>query len=331
MADKQGMSTRIIYALAACSLAAAAIALTACESETGLSKLPDATYAQVECFDINGDHRVNDADAAVPSKLPDFDNDGKHDAADAAFVKGVDIALKADTQDEACKHKNKDWGPEYFVAHSSKPVAVNCPAVPAPVLLFGVGGGVGNLKGNDAAGVRSIVDGLQKAYTKANVQTIAVVTGESVIAGVRPQADMEQWNTHAVQTYLDRFPCLRVVFVGHSHGGTNIDVVSSRLEEQYGQRIIEVVNVDRVDVLYDGDTTSWPQRAHVFNVYETNDDKLKGAPHDAANTENWNANDQLGPRDGDEGGPLTPVNHTTIDNSKSVRQRIIDDVLKRSG
>ncbi len=162
------------------------------------------------------------------------------------------------------------------------------------------------------------------------MQTIAVISGESVIAGVTPQSDMEQWNTHAVRTYLDRFPCLRVVFVGHSHGGVNVDVVSSRLEAQYAPRIIEVVDVDRVDVLYDGDTTSWPHQAHVFNIYETNDDKLKGAPHDSPNTENWDASDQLGPKNGDEGGPLTKVDHTTIDNSNSVKQRIIDDVMKRS-
>jgi hypothetical protein len=331
-ADKEGMATRRILQIAAVSaLLAGVSALVACDSETGLSKLPNAAYAQLECYDINGDHVLNDQDAADPAKLPDFDNNGKHDALDAAFFKGIDIPLNPQPQNEACTHANKDWGPEYFVAHSSKPATVDCSAGgPKPVLLYGAGGGVSNLK-HDAAGVRSMLDGLQKAYAKRDVQTLAVVSGESIIAGEKPQVAMEQWSTHTVQTYLDRYPCLRVLLLGHSHGSVTVNHIAAQLEPQYASRMIEVVDVDRIDVLYTGDTTSWPQQVHLFNIYETNDDKLKGSPHDAPNTENWDASGDNGPKNGDEGGALEPVNHTTIDNSSSVKQRIIDDVMRRSG
>src|SRR5947207_3495482 len=200
------MGTRKVLQIAAAStLLASLAALVACGSETGLAKLPDATFAQLECYDTNGDHVLNDLDAADPAKLPDFDNNGKHDADDAGFFKSIDIPLNAQTQNEACTHTNKDWGPEYFVAHSAKPASVDCSAAgPQPVLLYGAGGGVSNLKKRDAAGVRSMLDGLQKAYSQRNVQTIAVVSGESIIAGQQPQVAMETWSTHAVQTYLER-------------------------------------------------------------------------------------------------------------------------------
>ena len=68
---------------------------------------------------------------------------------------------------------------------------------------------------------------------------------------------------------------------------------------------------------------------HVFNIYEHNGGALQGAAYDVPNAENWDASDQQAPRDGDQGGPLQPVNHTTIDNSKSVKQRIVEQVMAR--
>src|SRR5205085_8431610 len=99
------MGTRkVLQIVAASTLLAILAALPACGSETGLAKLPDATFAQLECYDTNGDHVLNGLDAADPAKLPDFDNNGKHDAADAAFFNGIDISLNAQTQHDACTH-----------------------------------------------------------------------------------------------------------------------------------------------------------------------------------------------------------------------------------
>jgi hypothetical protein len=87
------------------------------------------------------------------------------------------------------------------------------------------------------------------------------------------------------------------------------------------------VDVDRVETLYIGDATSRPKQVHIFNVYEKNDAVLAGAPYDAPNVANWDASNEMAPRDGQDGGPLIKANHTTIDNSKSVRNAIAGEVM----
>ncbi len=311
--------------------AIATLTLAAC-NVTGLGNQPRATFSKLACLDANGDHRLSVADTNDLSKVPDFNGDHAHNSDDAAFLKGVDIPLDAQRQAEACS-SNSDRGPEYAVAHGYfEPSNVSCKRPDdKAVLLVGVGGGLVNIKNkDDAAGIRSMVDGLQKSYDDRGVQTIAVLAGPAIVGGENVHTAMELWMTHAVQVYLDRYPCLRVVLVGHSHGAITADVVASHLEGQYANRIIEVVDVDRVGVLYIGDSTSRPTQAHVFNIYETNDEKLKGAPYDAPNAENWDASGEQGPRDGQDGGPLQPVDHTTIDNSQSVKDRIVAEVMRRS-
>jgi hypothetical protein len=317
-------------------VSATAIAITcmlalACSNVSGLSQDPRATFSQIACLDRNGDHVLNDADAADESKVPDFNGDRSHDANDAAFLRGLSIPLDPAREAEACRTGSNDV-PEYLVAHGYlSPSNVSCGGDKQPVLLVGVGGGVVNLKKKgDAAGIRATIDALQKKYDDQGVDTIGVIAGPAIAGGQNIHVAMEDWLTHAVQVYLDRYPCLRAVLVGHSHGAVTADVVAGHLEGQYASRIIEVVNVDRVDALYTGNTTIWPEQVRVYNIYETNDAELKGAARDAANVENYNANDEQAPENGDQGGDLKPVSHTTIDNSKSVRDRIVDDVMAHS-
>jgi hypothetical protein len=310
---------------------AAALMLIAC-NVSGLSNQPRATFSQLGCLDTNGDHRLNAADAASPSSVPDFDGDRRHDANDAAFLQGIDIPLDPVREQDACS-RGSNRVPEYLVAHGYfEPAKVSCAKPDArAVLLVGVAGGVVNLKDKeDAAGVRSMVDALQKAYDGRGVQTIAVLAGPAIAGAVNVHSGMEEWMAHAVQVYLDRYPCIRVVLLGHSHGAITADVVASRLEGRYAGRIIDVVDVDRVEVLYIGDLRSRPRVAPVFNIYQTTSGDLNGAPYDAPNAENWDASKELGPHDGAKGGKLEPVNHTTIDNSTSVRDRIVAEVLRRS-
>lgn len=317
--------------LAAAALAIMAATVVAC-NVTGLSKAPRATFSQLACLDANGDHRLNGDDAADPGKAPDFNADGSHDERDAAFFRGIDIALDPAGQAAACA-KGSDRAPEYLVAHGFlKTSDVSCGEGKRAVLLVGVGGGVVNIKDReDAAGVRSMIDGIQRAYEKQGVQTIAVLAGPAIAGAANAHTAMEQWMTHAVQVYLDRYPCLRVLLLGHSHGAVTADVVAARLEGRYAGRFVEVVDVDRVEALYTGDTRSRPVQAHVLNVYEHNPGGvLQGAAYDSPNATNWDASDQQAPEDGDKGGPLRPVIHTTIDNSASVKALIVADVMRRS-
>jgi hypothetical protein len=308
----------------------AAVLLVACSNTSGLSQDPRATLSQIGCLDFNGDHVLNDADAADESKVPDFNGDRSHDDQDAAFLRGLNIQLDPEREQQACA-KGSNNEPEYLVAHGYlSPSNVSCGGDKQPVLLVGVGGGVVNLKQkDDAAGIRAIVDALQKQYDDNGVDTIGVIAGPAIAGGENIHVAMEDWLTHAVQVYLDRYPCLRAVIVGHSHGGVAGDVVAAHLEGQYASRIIDVINVDRVEALYTGNVL-WPQQVHVFNIYETNDKGLSGSAHDGTNIENYDASGEQAPENGDKGGDLKPVEHTTIDNSKSIRDRIVDDVMAHS-
>src|SRR5574338_349539 len=228
------------------SLAAVAVlALVACNS-SGLSNRPRATFAQIACLDVNGDNQLNAADASDLSKVPDFNGDRKHDEQDAAFLQGVDIPLSADRDKSGCD-KPSGKAPEYEVAHGYfDPASVSCDGGKKAVLVVGVGGGVVNLRDSgDAAGVRSIVDGLLSAYDDKGIETIAVISGPAITGAAQLHGSMEQWMTHAVQVYLDRYPCIRVLLLGHSHGAVTADVVASHLEGQYADRFIEVIDIDR--------------------------------------------------------------------------------------
>lgn len=308
------------------------LAVAACSNVSGLSQAPRATFSQVACLDRNGDHVLDDADAVDESKVPDFNGDRSHDANDAAFLRGVRIQLDPARQAEACKSGSNEE-PEYLVAHGYlSPSNVSCGGAKQPVLLVGVGGGVVNLKDkNSAGGIRKIVDALQQRYDDEGVDTIGVIAGPEIAGAVNIHGAMEDWLSHAVQVYVDRYPCLRVVMVGHSHGAVTADVVAGRLERPYAPRFIEVVNVDRVDKLYVGNTILWPSMVRVLNIYETNSAGLSGAAYTkTANVENLDASALLAPPDGDDTGALKPVTHTTIDNSTEVRDRIVEDVLAHS-
>lgn len=307
------------------------LVLVACNS-SGLSNQPRATFSQLACLDKNGDHVLNAADASNLSAVPDFNGDRNHDAEDAAFLRDINIPLDAAAEADVCG-KHSVIGPEYEVAHGYfEPAKVSCANSARPMLLVGVGGGVKDLtdKG-DAAGVRSIVDGLQKSYDSRGIETIAVIAGPAMSGAMQPNTAMEQWMTNAVRTYLDRYPCLRAVLVGHSHGAVTTDVVASALEARYADRIVLDAELDRSEFAYSGDKTSKPQQVHVLSIFESNSDALSGVPYSgSANVDLWDASNEQGPKNGDKGGPLERVTHTTIDNAQSVKQRIIDDAMKRS-
>jgi hypothetical protein len=313
----------------ACAAAVLVAVVSACNT-SGLSNAPRATFAQLACLDVDDDGRLSDADAAQPSELPDFNADDSRDDEDAAFLRGVDIALDPDRDRAGCE--GDDDTPEYLVAHGYfEPSDVSCEGDRAAVLLLGIGGGAVNVREKeDAAGMRSLVDALMEAYDDRDAQTIGVIAGPAINGATQPHGAMEQWLSNAVSVYLERYPCLRVVVAGHSHGAVTADVVGATLEDRYADRIVSVVIVDRIDQLYGGDTSSRPVQAHVLNVYETNDDTFSGAPYDSPNAENIDVTGETGPEHGEEGGEQQPVTHTTIDNSGDVREIIVDRLMERS-
>ncbi len=303
----------------------------ACENTSGLSKQPRATFSQLACLDTNGDDRITGDDADSGS-VPDFNADFRRDERDKAFLRGLDLPLDPPRDRAACDGVS-GAEPEYLVAHGYLESSdVSCDGGARPVLLVGVGGGVVNLRErDDAVGVRRVIDALQRAYDDRDVDTIGVIAGPAVAGAVNIHGAMEAWVAHAVRVYFERFPCLRAVLLGHSHGAVTVDVAAAALEEAgFGERIIVTVDLDRVEKLYVGNTSVRPTQAPVFSVYETSDAAFPGAPYDAPNVENWDATGEQGPEHGKDGGPLTPVRHTTIDDSAAVRERIVQEVLERS-
>lgn len=320
------MNKSIIVAIALISMTLVALAC----NTSGLSQAPRATFSQLACLDNNDDNRISAEDSQPSGDVPDFNADDERDEQDTAFLQGVDIPLDPNRDKAPCEGDAKG-APEYLVAHGYfKPSDVSCDDGEEAVLLVGVGGGVVNLREqDDAAGVRRMIDALQQEYDDRDVQTIGVIAGPAIVGAINVHGAMEQWISHAVRVYLERFGCLRVVLLGHSHGAVTADVAGAALEGEFGERIIAVVSVDRVEQLYIGDLQSRPVSAPVFNLYETTDG-LRGAPYESPNVENWDATAEEGPSEGEEGGELEPVTHTTIDNSKSVRERVVDEVLERS-
>ncbi len=316
--------------LASLIVASLATLALACNT-SGLSEQPRATFGQIACMDVNGDNRVNAADAADPSKLPDFNADFVRNEFDVSFLTGLDIELIPGRDPAMCYARSKRSS-EYLVAHGYFTSSdVTCDGGQSPVLLVGIGGGSVNLRdGDDAAGMRGAIDAVQRAYSDRGIDTVAVIAGPAIGGAVNGHAAMEDWLRHAVQTYFERYPCLRSVIVGHSHGAVTADVVSARLESAYANRFVAVVDVDRVESLYTGDTASRPLAVSVFNVYQQNEARFDIPPFDRANVENWDASAEHAPELGQDGGPMKRVDHTTIDNSTAVHNRIVEEVMERS-
>jgi hypothetical protein len=115
-----------------------------------------------------------------------------------------------------------------------------------------------------------------------------------------------------------------VILLGHSHGATHVTAVASRLEAAgLGNRITLNLLVDRVNVLYAGDTSSLPQQSPAVNYYlPVSEDDLHGAAIQQANFENVDVSGDVAPKEGEKGGEIVPVIHSTIDNSPSLLNKI---------
>jgi hypothetical protein len=286
----------------------------------------------VPCLDHNQDFVLAPDDVSQPLEgggesegdNVDLNADGKVDDADAAFL-GIDMHVVSDFDYGACG----DAPIEYLVSTNDVP-AISCDDGAKALIVVAVGGGVVDLRDNtNAAGVRWMTNALLDELHSRDYQTVTIVSGPGISgldADLNPA--MEMWLTHSTQTMLDEYPCADAVLLGHSHGAITAEVVASRLEAAYGDRMLIVAAIDRVEELYAGDALSLPLSVQVFNVFETNDEN-RGAPHDAANFENWDATGETAPKDGEQGGPSEPVRHTTIDNSPGVRDRVIQEVLDR--
>jgi hypothetical protein len=308
----------------------ACIALAACNN-SGIGAKPRASFADLSCLDFNRDGRVNAGDADDPSRLPDFNADFVRNGEDAAFLRGVDIPLDASAVAAVCTDGRRGAKPEYLVAHDFlRPAEVSCGDGERSLLVIGVGGGVEDLHDKaEAAGIRSIVNALLSRFEDTGDETIGIVSGPAIEAAANAHTGMEDWLTNVLTVHLNRYPCLDAVVVGHSHGSVTAEVIGARVEQTHPGRVLAVVALDRIDSLYGGSTTLRPVGVPVINVFQRNTGELGGVTIANPNYENLDVSAELGPNDGDRGGELVPVNHVTIDNSKDVRDLIVERAAAR--
>lgn len=284
-----------------------------------------STMLRVGCLDANGDGRVNAGDAGAQA-LPDLTGDGVADDADRAVVRRLDLAFP-EGRPVGCAGGAPE--PDWQVTPLPQP---GCGVGKGGLIVLGVGGGTNTLASTeDAAGVRWMLEEIGGALAERGVAHQLASVAPALNGSARPQPDAEAWSTAYLSAQLERAPCLRVALLGHSHGGAHVAAVTARLEDAgLGDRVLFTVLVDRVTALYMGDARAMPRSVPVFNIYQTNDETLRGARLDGSNIENWDASNILGPEEGHQGGELRPVNHVTIDNSAAVLGAIRTRLLLRA-
>jgi len=272
----------------------------------------EAELVQIACLDTNRDGVVNAADAD-PAALPDVTGDGEVTESDVALVNQVEFTLPGGPlQDcDGGRGPEPDW-------QVSTPPALDCAAGQRGVLLLAVGGGAVDLETLDnAAGARWMVEQLSSDLdVPAQIASVAPGLNDTK----DPQPDAERWAFAYLSQRLAEAPCLQLVIVGHSHGGVLATATVARLEQAgLTDQILLTVLIDRVTVLYAGDKESIPQSSPVFNVYlPPAGEEIRGAVIEQPNVENWDASGLQAPERGEQGGPLKPATHTTIDNSEQV-------------
>ena len=284
--------------------------------------LDRSTLVQIACLDVNGDGRVDAGDAGLEA-LEDVTGDGVVDDADLAVVRGIEVSLpEGRPSGSGGDHPEPDW-------QVTAPAALDCAAGQAGVVVLGVGGGA-SVSLRDpafAAGIRWMVVNIGEALAGQGIPSQLASVSPGLNGTERLALDAEAWAAGYLASELARTPCLRVVLLGHSFGGALVKSVAERLEEAgLGERILLTVLVDPITGLYQGEVDAMPQSSPVFNIYQTND-VLRWHAVDRANVENWDASGELAPEEGDRGGPLVPVLHTTIENSQAVLDRINDRIV----
>ena len=252
-------------------------------TQSGLSNAPRATFSQLACLDTTAT-ALNGADAADLDDVPDFNADRERDDDDAAFLdRRRDPARPGPVRRRVrrrCRRRARVPRRPRLTSIASD---VSC----------GAASGRCCLSASAAASSTSRTPTMPPAsatssttcsgeYDDADVQTIAVIAGPAIVGAQNGHGAMETGSRTPYRSTSSATRACEVVLVGHSHGAVTVDVIAARLEGEYADRFIAVVDLDRVEALYTGDTQRGRSQAPVFNVFETNDRVLSGAPYDGA-------------------------------------------------
>ena len=316
----------VTIAVALCAITALACSKQSEQIDAVDELTSSGTLMQIACLDINSDGWIDGGDAD-PAALPDVTGDGAVDEADTSIVSALSIQLSEPKPGE-CAGTGK--APDWLI---TRPPEVDCAAGARAVLMLGIGGGAVNLADlESAAGVRWMLKELGQTLSDANLPNHAVSPAPGLVGAENGHAASEAWSTAYLTEELTRQPCLQVVLLGHSHGGVGVTSIASKLEAAgLADRILLTVLIDRATGLYRGDTESLPQQSPLLNFYLPSVEGPHGAAIEQANVENVDASNEKAPEEGEEGGKLVPVTHSTVDNSTSVLEKVTERVTQALG
>ncbi|MDP9237820.1 MAG: hypothetical protein M3P30_10595 [Chloroflexota bacterium] len=252
----------------------------------------------------------------------DSNRDGRIDAGDGASLDGLDIPLLAGKAcDDPARHR------DFYAGEPLTPAA--CEGGGRPLLIVAIASGGSDLldaTAGESTGILRIVNELQTRAADAAAASEVVLSTAAVFGAEEAQTHMEHWLAHYVGQRLEAVPCLRAVFLGHSHGGVTVTSVTASLDGAYGERMLGVA-IDRTTALYDRPAAEYPSVTTILNVYQTNEG-WHGEPVIQSNVINDDESAEQAPVAlSDGGGGLAAVGHKTLDDSPGVQRRIEDAVM----
>lgn len=257
----------------------------------------------------------------------DVNRDRRLDAADGSFARGIDVRLA----DDACSGpgEHADW----WTGAPDDEAAFNCTPPHQPVLIAAIGSAGSDLlqpREGESLGLLDIVNRVQARLAEQGAASEVILAPAALFGAAElPQTSMERWLTLRLRERMAAMPCLRVVLIGHSHGGVTVTSAAAALEASdaaTAPRILGVL-IDRTDALYDRHPTELPTRVILFNVYQLNEGwhgVALGIPN-AVESDESGAYAPVAQSDG--GGGMARVGHKTLDDAPEVQQKVADGVL----
>lgn len=207
------------------------------------------------------------------------------------------------------------------------------PATPAcgdrgALLIVGVASAGSDLldaSAGESLGLLDIVNALRARAEELAIDDALMLSTAAVFGAEQPQTSMERWIAAQAAARLDAQPCLRAVFLGHSHGGATVTSATASLDDAYGDRMLAVL-IDRTTALYDRPATEMPARTPMLNFFQTNEG-WHGIALDLPNAVNFDESGERAPvAPSDGGGGFALVSHKTLDDSPGVQRRVVDAI-----
>ena len=249
----------------------------------------------------------------------DTNGDGLLTSADRPELGRTVIALAAG---EACND------PSRHADYYASPGLLSCGAgaIIRLVLVPSAGSDLLDASSGESLGLIDIANTLRREMEQRSVPSELTIAASALFGSDPPQTSMERWLAAQASAELAARPCLRIVLIGHSHGGATVTSATAALDAAYGNRMLAVL-IDRTTALYDRQATEMPVRTPILNFFQTNEG-WHGIALDLPNAVNFDESGERAPvAPSDGGGGFALVSHKTLDDSPGVQSRAADAVM----